>query len=156
MFSQGGRSGLDVWLAIGNSDGIWANDSRSSQISDVIPLVLKDGNGMPYAILNNIIVSVGTSTIAAYSAFKPIQASASINYSFTTNTGNTVISRSFSNSSTDTFNLFGIAGLNGADSLTLNASAYAAVNINGCSYKDRYGEAHATMNYTLQYVSIKL
>ena len=156
MISQGGKSGLHVGLSFGNGDGIWANDSRSSQISDVIPLILKDGNGMPYAILNNIIVSVGTSTTAAYSVYKPIQVNGTINYSFTTNRGNTVISRSFSNPSTDTYNLFGISGLAGADSLTLNASAYASVNMNGCSYKDRYGHAEATMNYTLQYVSIKL
>ena len=72
MFSQGGRSNININASKGNDEGIWARDEKNSSISDVIPLTLKDGNGVPYAILNNIIVTVGISSAAYYGGFKSV------------------------------------------------------------------------------------
>ena len=155
MFSQGGRSNININASKGNNEGIWARDEKNSSISDVIPLTLKDGNGVPYAILNNIIVTVGISSAAYYGGFNKPRSEASLNYSVTTNRGNTVISRSFSGSSTDTYNLFGITGLDGADSITFNSNAHVSVNMDGCSYGDRYVTATTTLSYVLQYINLK-
>ncbi|WP_026667602.1 hypothetical protein [Butyrivibrio sp. AE2005] len=155
MFSQGGRSNININASKGNNEGIWARDEKNSSISDVIPLTLKDGNGVPYAILNNIIVTVGISSAAYYGGFNKPKIEASLNYSVTTNRGNTVISRSFSGSSTDTYNLFGITGLDGADSITFNSNAHVSVNMDGCNYGDRYVTATTTLSYVLQYISLK-
>ena len=155
MFSQGGRSNININASKGNNEGIWARDEKNSSISDVIPLTLKDGNGVPYAILNNIIVTVGISSAAYYGGYNKPKSEASLNYSVTTNRGNTVISRSFSGSSTDTYNLFGITGLDGADSITFNSNAHVSVNMDGCSYGDRYVTATTTLSYVLQYINLK-
>ena len=155
MFSQGGRSNININASKGNDEGIWARDEKNSSISDVIPLTLKDGNGVPYAILNNIIVTVGISSAAYYGGFNKPKSEASLNYSVTTNRGNTVISRSFSGSSTDTYNLFGITGLDGADSITFTSNAHVSVDMDGCSYGARYVTATTTLSYVLQYINLK-
>ena len=91
--------------------------------------------------------------------------SSTTSYSMTTNKGTTIQSTKSVSASGDTstntvpttYNLFGISGLSGAESITLSGSGSVSAAINGASRGDYTvsQSADSSITYNLQYIKVQ-
>ena len=149
-----------------NSDGgggIWSRDWYDYSNSVNIPLYKYNSSGSITEVLNVIIVTATAKVSGTF--WGGSGSSSTTSYSMKTNKGNTIQSTKSVSASGDTstntvpttYNLFGISGLSGAESITLSGSGSVSAAINGASRGDfDVGQsADSSITYNLQYIKVQ-